>query len=187
MVNRKMSSGISTRIKSYQQYVDDTLIPGIRKMQSERLEFLSFGVIGVSIEALGSFFDTDPFEEDGHSSRRFKKAIDELFKPLGRGYENSCSCKNKMHDDYCLFRGLRCGMAHIGRPQGKIVFTTRAEAQSDNNTHLVRDLQGMLVLVAQDLADDFEAGWRTLKTQSADGKTKKKVTDPYLKVYHYGN
>ena len=78
-------------------------------------------------------------------------------------------------------------MAHIGRPQGKIVFTTRAEAQADKNTHLLKDAQGMLVLVAEDLADDFVAAWGTLKTQSAAGKTKKKVTDPYLTVYQYGN
>jgi len=167
--------------------MDDTLIPGIRKMQSEHLEFLSFGVIGTSIEVLGSFFDTDPLDQEWLSNRRFKMAVDELFKPLGKGYENCCQCKNKRHEDVCLFRGLRCGMAHVGRPQGKIVFTTREEAQADKNTHLARDPQDMLVLVAEDLADDFVAAWSALKTQSVNGKTKKKVTDHYLTVYHYGN
>lgn len=167
--------------------MEDTLIPGIRKMQSEGLAFLSFGVIGISIEALGSFFDTNPLDQEGHSKERFKKAVDKLFKPLGKGYENRCLCRKNNHDDDCLFRGLRCGMAHIGRPQGKIAFTTRAEAQVDKNTHLAKDSRGMLVLVAEDLADHFKAAWIALKTQSADGKTQKKVTDPYLTLYHYEN
>jgi hypothetical protein len=106
----------------------------------------AFGIIGISIEALGSFFDSDPLEQEGLSKKRFSKAVDELFKPLKKEYDNKA---------VCLFRGLRCGMAHIGRPQGKIAFTTRSEAQADGNKHLNKDHQGMLVLVAEDLANDL--------------------------------
>ena len=172
-----MSAISSSQTTSYQEYVEGTLIPGIRKMQSiQGLEFLSFGIIGISIEALGSFFDLKPLEQGGLSKPRFKKAVDELFKPLRKEYENEADC---------LFRGLRCGMAHIGRPQGKIAFTTRSEAQADGNKHLNKDHQGMLVLVAEDLANDFVAAWSALKTQCAEGKTKKRVTDPWLTLYHY--
>jgi hypothetical protein len=76
-------------------------------------------------------------------------------------------------------------MAHMGRPQGRIAFTTGSEAQADGNKHLNRDPQGMLVLVAENLADDLVAAWKALKAQSAEGKTKKKVTDPWLTLYLY--
>ena len=175
------------KTKSYQEYMEHTLIPGICKMQSERLAFLSFGILGISIEVLGSFFDERPLDEQGFSKQRFKRAVDRLLRPQNPTYANTCLCKKNEHNDYCLYRGLRCGMAHIGRPQGKIVFTTRDEARSDQNTHLSRDCRGMLVLVAEDLADDFIAGWRVLKTLSENCETKKKVTDPYLTVYNYEN
>ena len=73
-------------------------------------------------------------------------------------------------------------MAHVGRPQNKIAFTTRAEAQKENNAHLRKNARRRLVLVAEDLADDFEAAWQALRTLSADGKTKKTVTDDFLAI-----
>ena len=76
-------------------------------------------------------------------------------------------------------------MAHIGKPQGKIAFTTRAEAQADGNKHLEKDVKGALILVAEDLADDFESAWSTLKALSARGKTRKRVTRRYLRIFGY--
>jgi hypothetical protein len=69
------------KTKSYQQYMEYTLIPGICKMQSERLAFLSFGILGISIEVLGSFFDERPLDEQGFSKQRFKRAVDRLLRP----------------------------------------------------------------------------------------------------------
>lgn len=170
--------------QSYQQFMEGTLIPGIRKMQETGLAFLSFGVIGISIEVLGSFFDRYPLDQERLSKKRFNAAIDQLFAGLGKEYRN-CPHTGTKHDDYCLYAGLRCGMAHIGRPQGKIAFTTRGEALADKNGHLVRDVQGTLILVAEDLADDFQSAWSALKTLSANGKTQKKVTEPYLTITSY--
>jgi hypothetical protein len=178
---------ITERKVSYQEYLEGTLIPDIHKMQHEHLDYLSFAVIGTSIEVLGAFFDAKPLGEDGLSKSRFKTAIEKLFIPLNSRYQVHCPCKKNKHHDHCLYRGLRCGMAHIGRPQGKIVFTTKLEAQADGNTHLGPDPQGLLILVAEELADDFGKAWTALKEQSAEGKTVKKVTDPYLTVYKYEN
>jgi hypothetical protein len=75
-------------------------------------------------------------------------------------------------------------MAHIGRPQGKIASTTRREALTEKNAHLRKDCGGKLILVAEDLADDFVAAWEALKTKSANGQTNKKVTDPFLTIYN---
>ena len=172
---------------SYQQYLEGTLIPGIHKMQRAGLNFLSFAVIGTSIEALGAFFDAKPLGEDGLSKSRFKTAVEKLFIPRNSRYQIHCPCKNHKHHDHCLYRGLRCGMAHIGCPQGKIAFTRRPEAQGAGNTHLCPDPQGLLILVAEELVDDFGEAWTALKALSADGKTAKKATDPYLTVYNYGN
>ena len=86
--------------------------------------------------------DTHPMDEDGHSRKRFRTAIEKLFKPISGEYDAGCMCKNGMHDRYCLYKGLKCGMAHIGHPQCSIAFTTRAEAKVDKTAHLVKDSQG---------------------------------------------
>ena len=76
-------------------------------------------------------------------------------------------------------------MAHIGRPQGKIAFTTRREALVEQTAHLRSARDGKLILVAEDLADDFVAAWEALKTLSSNGSTKKKVTDDFLTINDY--
>ena len=76
-------------------------------------------------------------------------------------------------------------MAHIGHPQGKIAFTTRSEAIEDGNKHLERDSQGLLILVAEDLLDHFEAASSCLKLLASDGKTKKKISHPFISMFSY--
>ena len=171
--------------QSYEQYVEGTLIKGITMLQGKGFQYLSFGLIGTSIELLGYFFDGLPLEVEQQAKNRFNNAIDNLFVGIRQEYKRSCPCKSGLHDDHWLYRGLRCGMAHFGRPQGKIVFTTRDEAQKEKNTHLAKDRLGKLVLVAEDLADDFQAAWNALKTRSANGAIDKKVTDDFLAIYSY--
>jgi hypothetical protein len=173
--------------QSFQEYMEGTLIPGIRMMQCKGFAYLSFGLIGTSIELLGCFFDEFPLEDEDHSRPRFNTAIDKLFVDIRPAYKRSCPCKGRRHDDHCLYKGLRCGMAHIARPQGMIAFTTRREAFAEKNNHLGRNGKERLILVAEDLADDFVAAWDALKTKSTNGQTKKKVTDDFLEVDKEGN
>ncbi len=165
--------------------MDETLVKGITVLQAKGFQYLSFGLIGTSIELLGFFFDGCPLEDDNQGRDRFNSAIDNLFLKISPKYKRTCPCKRRPHDDFCLYAGLRCGMAHIGRPQNKIVFTTREEAGREKHTHLDKDPLGHLVLVAEDLRDDFVAAWNALKRLSSDGMTQKSVTDAFLNVYTY--
>jgi hypothetical protein len=173
--------------QSFQEYVEGTLIAGIRVMQCAGFEYLSFALIGTSIELLGFFFDPHGLDDERQARKRFNKAVEELFRPLGKGYGPCPKCTSKNHDDYCLFRGLRCGMAHIGRPQGKIAFTTRREALAEKTAHLRKAPDGKLILVAEELADDFVAAWEALKSKLSSGITHKKVTDDFLAINNYAS
>jgi hypothetical protein len=88
--------------QSLEVYVEGTLIPGIRLLQCKGFEYLSFGLIGSSIELLGCFLDSYRLGEDKHSKTRFNSAIDELFVGIRSGYRRTCPCKGTAHDHDCL-------------------------------------------------------------------------------------
>ena len=136
------------------------------------LQYLSFGVMASMIEFLGACFDEDDFFNPGCSKKRFQKAVDALDAFTNYRKYN----KGDKHD---LYKNLRCGMAHIGRPGKEIAFTEkRDKAAKDKHLEICKTTDGVrLVLVCEDFFDD-------LNKASQELITKMKLSDWTGKRHH---
>jgi len=142
------------------------------------LHYLAFGVIAVGIEFLGACQDTDDFGEEGLSRRRFEKGIDDFMAKVDARY----SIYNQKHSPFYLYKHLRCGMAHIIRPQGGVAFISRSDAEKAGYRNLDPLSGGQVVLMtAEGLYDDFAAACELLLAQLPN-KTGPKFTEIYLPV-----
>lgn len=117
-----------------------------------------------------------PFDLQGHSRQRFESAIKTLFDPKYYPYADKGS-------QYDLYKHLRCGMAHIMRPQGKIVFAD-AERGADRSAHLqvLTAMDNNLALVSEVFYTDFAEACKKMKQQMAAGAYPRKLTDRYLSI-----
>jgi hypothetical protein len=102
----------STKQVTVEQFIDIVLVHDIGQMVYDcKLHYLSFGAIAQGIEFLGACLGELPFEEEGQSDDRFRKAINKLFP---KRYEKHRKGQSK-HD---LYQFLRCALVHQLRPQG---------------------------------------------------------------------
>ena len=126
------------------------------------LQYLSFGVMASMIEFLGACFDEDDFFETKRSDQRFRAAVDKL--DAFTNYRKY----NKKGDKHDLYKNLRCGMAHIGRPGKEVAFTEkRDKAAKDKHLEICKTTDGevRLVLVCEDLFDDLNKASQELITK----------------------
>jgi hypothetical protein len=117
------------------------------------LQFLSFGIMGPTIEFLGACFDTKDLFKPGLSEDRFRKAIDSLDSLQDyRPYNIPPTSKRGPYPPHDLFSNMRCGMAHIGSPGLGVAFTERGNPDEwdkhlqiwevDHRTHRERLILG---------------------------------------------
>ena len=122
--------------------------------------------------------DDKPFDQEGLSRQRFETAITSLFDCKYHPYANKMS-------KYDLYRHLRCGMAHVMRPQGEIGFTSHSESIAENTQHLVIQPEtDKLILISETFYADFADACRKLKQDMREGKYSKKLSDEYLTISH---
>jgi hypothetical protein len=140
------------------------------------LHYLGFGTVACGTEFLGACMDDKPFDQQGLSRQRFETAITMLFDCRYHQYASKGS-------EFDLYRHLRCGMAHIMRPQGKIAFTSHAESVLDKTQHLeVHTELGKLILISESFYFDFADACRKLKQDMSANRYSKKLTDEYLPI-----
>jgi len=144
-----MSSG-----HSIESFVKTVLLNDIRRMTYDcGLHYLAFGNIAVGIEFLGACEDAHPFHKQGESRDRFKLGIENYMAKVNPLYATYNDPKSPFH----LYKYLRCGMAHVMRPQGTVGFIGRSQAENAGYSHLSLVYQGQaLLLTAEDFYDDFE-------------------------------
>ena len=164
---------------SLESFVRTVLLGDLRRMTYDcGLHYLAFGVIAVGIEFLGACQDVDDFGKEGSSRRRFERGIDDFMAKVDPRY----STYNQQSSPFYLYKHLRCGMAHIMRPQGAVAFTSRSGANADGYRHLdTIPGRAAILMTAEDFYDDFSAACKLLL---ADLPTKvgTKFTDIYLPV-----
>lgn len=158
-------------------FINTVLLGDIKSMICDHsFHYLGFGTVACGIEFLGACMDDKPFGKQGLSRKRFEDAITLLFDCR---YHQYASAKSK----YDLYKHLRCGMAHIMRPQGKVAFTTHIESIQDGTQHLeVQTDMDQLILISETFYHDFANACRKLKQEMRAGDYHKKLTDEYLSI-----
>ena len=168
-------------------FLDTVIVRDIEAVINAGAGYLAFSLVAQAIELLGALLDEEEFHEPGLSESRFAKAIDALFEPINVDYLRH----NKADSDYYLWKFLRCGMAHVLRPNSRLVFTGRGDAARIGYRHLqVVELAGyekpQLVLVIEDLHVDLREACRRAKNL-IKRKTHPKLQQGYISVttFHY--
>lgn len=166
------------------EFIETVLIQDLEKMvYSCKLHYLSFGLIGQGIEFLGACLDEVPFDKKNESQKRFKKAVQRLLTRANNAY-----AKNKPpRSAHFLYDGLRSGLTHTLRPKCGICLTSREEARADGTRHLVEDPDGKLILVVEDLYDDFNSACKgVIRMLQTKKLTNPKLYQPFISVRGYG-
>jgi hypothetical protein len=158
-------------------FIDKVLLGDLKRMIVDcQLHYLGFGNVASGIEFLGACIDNYPMGKKNVSQKRFNNAVRILFDARYALYVDAAP-------DYDLYTNLRCGMAHIIRPQGNLVFTTRTESEKDHTTHLeMIPGTNKLVLISEDLYADFTEAALRLRVQMANGEHPKHASDLYLAI-----
>jgi hypothetical protein len=162
-----------------ESFINTVLIKDLKRMVYDaELHYVGFGNVAVGIEFLGACVDGDPFEQQGLSKKRFAAGIDTYMSQIDSRY----ATYNDQLSPFYLYKYLRCGMAHIMRPQGTIGFCCRSDAQKAGYTHLDTVNGGnALLLTAEGFYDDFAKACALLLADLPT-KTDAKFQADYLPV-----
>jgi hypothetical protein len=149
-------------------FIQKVLIDEFKEIQeNEGHHYLSFSLICQGIEFLGACLDSDAFSNKGLSAPRFRRAIYDLF-PTSYHLFNQGSGK-----PFDLYENFRCGLFHVILTGLRLEFIRRSEKQKFNSNHLeVKEIRGMnrLVLVSEDLFDDYEKACKEIIARIKDGR-----------------
>jgi hypothetical protein len=123
-----------------------------RMIYKEKVLYLGVGQVAIGIEFLGACHDAHPFNVERQSRARFKLGIDHYMARVNARYP-SVNIKNTPQD---LYTNLRCGMAHIVRPQGVVGVIDRGNGLSKGMQHLETFAgTGQLIVFPETLFDDL--------------------------------
>lgn len=151
-------------------FIKITLIKEIKEIQQTgNHHYLSFGLISQGIEFLGYCLDSNSYFIDNQSESRFRNTIKNLFPTKYHPF----NIKNGKYD---LYKDLRCGILHVCLPKPNIELIQRREI-NDFGNHLeiknIRD-KDMLILVSEELFNDFENACNKIIERIDDGKISNK-------------
>lgn len=161
-------------------FIDTVLLTNIKDLIcTNGQHYLGFGVVACGIEFLGACIDALPFDAEKVSRQRFEAGIKTLFDAKYNPFADKST-------KYDLYKHLRCGMAHIMRPQGRVGFTTQAESVTDGTTHLqILTPDDKLVLVSETFYADFADATKKMKHHMNAGAYTKKLSDHYLPITEF--
>jgi hypothetical protein len=149
-------------------FIQKVLIDEFKKIQQdEGHHYVSFGLISQGIEFLGACLDSNPFSQEGLSGPRFRNAISNLFPTP---YHEFNQGKGRPFD---LYDNLRCGFLHLILPKPQLELIGRSERTKFKANHLeVKNIRGSdrLVLVSEDLFEDYEKACKEIITRINDGR-----------------
>jgi hypothetical protein len=151
-------------------FIQKVLIDEFKEIQQEEINpYISFNLICQGIEFLGSCLDSEPFSAKGLSAPRFRRAIYDLFPEL---YHQFNQGSGKPFD---LYENLRCGLWHVILADSRLELIQRSDKAKSNANHLeimeIREID-RLVLVLEDLFDDYEKACKEIIARISDGRLK---------------
>jgi hypothetical protein len=149
-------------------FIQEVLIDEFKGIQEdERHHYLALSLLCQGIEFLGACLDSEPFSAKGLSAPRFRRAICDLF-PTSYHKFNQGSGK-----PFDLYENLRCSLFHVILPGSRLELIRRSENPKFDADHLaVKEIRGMnrLILVSEDLFDDYEKACKEIIARMRDGR-----------------
>ena len=149
-------------------FIQKVLIDEFKEIQQdEGHHYISFSLIYQGIEFLGACLDSEPFSAKGLSTARFRRAIYDLFPTSYRKFNQGSG------RPFDLYENLRCGLLHVILPESPLELIRRTEKIKFNVNHLeVKEIRGInrLVLVLEDLFDDYEKACEEIIARISDGR-----------------
>ena len=178
-----------TEEKDINWFLDTVICRDIKSVIDNGGAYLAFGLIAQAIEVLGALLDEKEFDDhtDKTPSKRFSLAICKVFRKINPKYNEFA----KRDHPFDLWTHLRCGMAHVMRPNSNIVFSAKNDAEELGSKHLDKIIlndagteKECLLLVIEDFYGDLlEACDRVKKL--AKKKTHPKLNKGYLVLYDF--
>jgi hypothetical protein len=149
-------------------FIQKVLIEEFREIQQDECHhYISFSLICQGIEFLGACLDSEPFSAKGQSAARFRRAIYDLFPASYRQFNQGTG------RPFDLYENLRCAVLHAILPVSPLELIKQSEKEKFDANHLqVKEIRGMdrLVLVSEDLFDDYEKACREIIARISDGR-----------------
>jgi hypothetical protein len=149
-------------------FIQKVLVEELREIQQdEGHHYISFSLICQGIEFLGACLDSEPFSAKGRSAARFRRAVYDLFPASYRPFNQGTG------RPFDLYENLRCGLLHVISPESPIELIQQSEKKKFAVNHLeVKEIRGIdrLVLVSEDLFDDYEKACKEIITRIRDGR-----------------
>lgn len=152
-------------------FIENRLLPGIKAMIDQGFDYLAFPLIAQTIELIGAFYDSTPFDED--EKNRFQNGIKHLFK-------NQVYKQNQTD----LYENIRCFFAHQMRPGSGYLLTSLRNGVP-KELHLKKAATGDRLLIVECFYEDLKLAVTRLMNdirKELDGIDKKKVTETFLVV-----
>jgi len=148
-------------------FIQNILIDEFKKIQQDKdHHYISFSLICQGIEFLGACLDSEPFSAKGLSAARFRRAIYDLFPTSYRKFNQGSG------RPFDLYENLRCGLLHVILQESPLELIRRSEKEELNANHLeVKEIRGIhrLVLVSEDLFEDYEKACQEIIARISDG------------------
>lgn len=149
-------------------FIQTVLIDEFKEIQQDSgHHYLSYTLICQGIEFLGACLDSESFSSKGLSAARFRRAICDLFPP---SYHKFNQGSGRPFD---LYENLRCGLIHAILPGSQQELIRRSQETELDAHHLeVKEIRGLnrLVLVSEDLFDDYEKACGEIIKRIRDGR-----------------
>ena len=149
-------------------FIQKVLIEEFREIgQDEGHHYISFSLICQGIEFLGACLDSEPFSAKGRGAARFRRAVYDLFPTSYRKFNQGTG------RPFDLYENLRCGLFHVILPESPLELVRRTDKPEFDAMHLeVREIRGTnrLVLVSEDLFDDYEKACKEIIARISDGR-----------------
>jgi hypothetical protein len=121
-------------------FIEDYLIKRVGSIVKTE-PYFGFTLIGVGIETLGAFIESEGFHVTGRSPKRFEKAIKRLFDSKYVPYTQR------------IYASMRCGLAHITKPKEDIFLC----GEGSEARHLQEE-NSVLIISLRLLYDDYVSG-----------------------------
>lgn len=152
----------------------DIIIADVKNLIARKQDFISFIIISLGIEFMGSFYDTYDFTDFGQSGKRFKLALSNLFKD--KWYQSNTEW---------IYKNLRGPLIHQYRPGGEISLTSQCKNEAPLDSHLKKSDDGKIIFVLEQLFEDFKLAVQKFKNEiekPSNPLNKEKIIGEYMGI-----